>query len=127
MIRGGRGSVRAGKGERGSAGASPSQNVGHRTWEGEALSEPAKASAAQRRTSPSQNVGHRTREGEALSEPAKATAAQPTAPSQDLGDRSWEGEAPSEPAKATAAQQELRPPKTWATELGRAKLLLSRD
>ena len=67
---GGRGSVRAGKGHRGSAGASPSQNLGHRTWE---------------------------------------------------------GEAPSEPAKANAAQQELRPPKTCATELGRARLRPSRQ
>ena len=67
---GGRGSVRAGKGHRGSAGASPSQNLGHRTRE---------------------------------------------------------GEAPSEPAKAIAAQQELRPPKTWATELGRARLRPSRQ
>src|SRR6202034_235712 len=33
---GGRGFVRAGKRQRGSAGASPSQNLVHRTWEGEA-------------------------------------------------------------------------------------------
>jgi hypothetical protein len=35
---GGRGSGRAGKGQCGSAGASPSQNLGHRTRDGEALS-----------------------------------------------------------------------------------------
>ena len=29
----------------------------------------------------------------------------------------WEGDAPAEPAKAAAAQQELRPPKSRATEL----------
>ena len=46
-IPGGRGSVRAGKGHRGSAGASPSQNLGHRTWEGEAPSEPDNATARQ--------------------------------------------------------------------------------
>jgi hypothetical protein len=39
----------------------------------------------------------------------------------------WEGQAPSEPAIAIAAQQELRPPKTWATELGRARLRPSRQ
>ena len=98
VIPGGRGSVRAGKGHRGSAGASPSQNLGHRTWEGEAPSEPAKAYRGSAGASPSQNLGHRTREGEA----------------------------PSEPAKAFAAQQELRPPKTWATEPGRARLRPSR-
>ena len=48
-LRGGRGSVRAGKRHRGSAGASPSQNLGHRTWEGEAPSEPDGAAARHRR------------------------------------------------------------------------------
>ena len=33
----------------------------------------------------------------------------------------------SEPAIASAAQQELRPPNTWATDLGRARLCPSRQ
>ena len=51
---GGRGSVRAGKGYRGSAGASPSQKPEptNLTREGEALSEPAKAIAAQQELRP---------------------------------------------------------------------------
>ena len=181
---GGRGSVRAGKGDRGSAGALPSRNLGRRTWEGEAPSEPARATEAQQelrppetwaaapgraRLRPSRQGRPRLSRSFALPKPGpppgrarlrpsrqrrprlSRSFALPkpgpphlggrgsvragkgdrgsagASPSRNLGRRTWEGEAPSEPARATAAQQELRPPKSGAAGLGRARLRPSRQ
>jgi hypothetical protein len=110
---GGRGSGRAGKGHRGSAGASPSQNLGPRTWEGEAPSEPANATAAQQELRPPNNQGHRTRQGGAPAEPATAIAAQQELrPPNNQGHRTREGEAPSEPEGAAARHRRLAFPKS---------------
>ena len=77
----------------GSAGASPSQSADHRTWEGEP---PVRCDGLFRlsRSFALPKLGHRTREGEP----------------------------PGEPRWPVPAQQELRPPKNWTTEPGRASL-----
>jgi hypothetical protein len=134
-------SVRAGIGHRGSAGASPSQIIGRRSREGEALSEPAMAIAAQQelrppkssvdavgraRLCPSRQWPSRLSRSFALPNHGSTQSggrgsvragnghrgSAGASPSQIIGRRSREGEAPSEPAMAIAAQQELRPPKS---------------
>ena len=61
VIPGRRGSVGAAEGLRGSAGASPSQNLGLRTWEGEAPSEPDDASACREACHPGMVQRHLVR------------------------------------------------------------------
>ena len=100
------------------------------TWEGEALSEPAIATAAQQELRPPKR--HRGSAGASPSQTPPRLSRSFALPKPGPTNLTWEGEALSEPAKPprlsrsfalpneTAAQQELRPPKTWADESGRA-------
>ena len=60
---GGRGSVRAGKGDCGSAGASPSQNLGQRSSGGRGSVRAGKGDCGSAGASPSQNLGRRSSGG----------------------------------------------------------------
>ena len=113
--------MRAVKGPRGSAGASPSQNPGFRTWEGSvrAVKGPRGSAGA----SPSQNPGFRTWEGSvrAVKGPRGSAGA---SPSQNPGFRTWEGSVRA--VKGLRGSAGASPSQTWASELGRARLCPSR-
>ena len=111
-IAGGRGSVRAGKGRRGSAGASPSQNRGQQR--GRARLRPSRQRPSRLSRSFALPKHRASGLGRARLRPSRQ---RPSRLSRSFAlpkcgaTRTREGEAPSEPAKAIAAQQELRPPK----------------
>ena len=115
------------KGQRGSAGASPSQKQSHRTWEGEAPSVPAKANAAQRELRPPKSrpteLG-RARLCLCRQRPTRLSGsfALPKAEPPNLGGR---GSVCAGKGQRGSAQ--LRPPKSRPTELGRARLCLCRQ